>query len=897
VSPAQATPGTNVTFTLKVKNNGPGNANNVVVNDVVPSGYTFVSGAPSKGTWAAPNWVVGNIGFNDSVTLTMVVTVQPSGNYVNTATVSATQSDPNATNNTATAAIIFINSTPVANGDLGSVLVEDGPNGTIDILVNDVNPLGGSMLPVNGNGTNGQFSVDLNIAQTGIQNSVVTPQGVWTLNTGNGIVTFNPANNYFGTATLIYELCNPQGLCDTAVITFVVTPVNDPPVATNDFITTPEDTPVSGNVATNDTDVDGPSVIITVVSGPANGSIVLNVNGTFIYTPNLDFSGTDTVVYSYCDGGTPDLCVTARLIITVAPVNDFPVANDDYFTTYVSTPLSASVATNDFDIDGPFQLFILTGNVTNGTLLLNNDGSFTYTPDAGFLGNDTFVYSYCDGANPNLCDNALVVITVSLPLANQSPHATTDTLSTLEDVPCSGNVASNDTDTDGPSVIITLVSGPSNGNILLQADGTFTYSPNPDFNGTDTVVYSYCDGGSPNLCDTSFLVLTIHPVNDAPQAANDLFTTTKNNLITANVSSNDSDIDGPMATYTLLADVANGTLLLNSDGTFTYTPGLDFLGLDSFQYILCDGGTPNLCDTATVVIHVLAVNQAPVANDDDVITNEDEAVSGSVLNNDTDPDGPSVLISLVNGPSNGVVVLNVDGTFTYTPNADFNGTDEFTYSYCDGGSPNLCDTATMSITVLPMNDPPVAYDNYYITFKNTALAGHVLLDGTTDIDIDGNLNISSVLLLTSTINGNTSLLADGTFTYLPANDFVGNDRFSYIVCDLGFPIYCDTAEVYILVKDSSSFPILPDNVFTPNADGINDLWYAIPLDLFPNTKVSIINRWGEKVFESNNYQNDFNGVNMYNGKKLADGSYFYFIQLADSSKPLIKGTITILSAN
>ncbi len=140
----------------------------------------------------------------------------------------------------------------------------------------------------------------------------------------------------------------------------------------------------------------------------------------------------------------------------------------------------------------------------------------------------------------------------------------------------------------------------------------------------------------------------------------------------------------------------------------------DFNGTDSFTYEVCDDGTPALCDTAVVNVTVDAVNDAPVANDDSATTPEDTPVAIDVTANDTDVDGnlDPTSVTVTSGPANGAVAVDpVTGAVTYTPDADFNGTDSFTYEVCDDGTPVLCDTATVTVTVTPVNDPPVANDD------------------------------------------------------------------------------------------------------------------------------------------------------------------------------------------
>ncbi|MCA9201374.1 MAG: tandem-95 repeat protein, partial [Planctomycetales bacterium] len=168
----------------------------------------------------------------------------------------------------------------------------------------------------------------------------------------------------------------------------------------------------------------------------------------------------------------------------------------------------------------------------------------------------------------------------------------------------------------------------------------------------------------------------------------------------------------------------NGTLNLSDNGAFTYQPNTDFVGQDSFTYTAIVDGTAS--NVATVTIDVLAQNAAPIANDDSYTTDEDTALvtSTSVLANDTDDDGDTLTASLVSGPSNGTLTLETNGQFTYTPDADFNGTDSFTYTATDGTATS--DPATVTIQVDAVNDAPVATGESY----------SVATDGTLQVDVN-----------------------------------------------------------------------------------------------------------------------------------------------------------------
>ncbi|HLP22221.1 MAG TPA: Ig-like domain-containing protein [Chitinophagales bacterium] len=636
--------------------------------------------------------------------------------------------------------------------------------------------------------------------------------GTLVLNT-DGSFTYTPNTGYAGTDTFVYSLCDggTPNLCDTAMVVITVSAANAAPVANGDNFTANEDMPLNDAVTGNDSDADGPLANYTVVTTSLNGALTLNGDGTFTYAPAANFAGADSFTYSLCDGGTPELCDTATAVITVAAVNDAPVANDDAFTTTPGTTLNENAATNDTDIDGPAVDYTLVTEAANGTLVLNTDGSFTYTPNTGYVGADTFVYSLCDGGTPDNCDTAIVIInTVS---QNNAPVANNDNFATNEDETLNNTVSTNDTDADGPTANYTTATTTVNGALVLNTDGTFSYAPNAEFAGVDSFVYSLCDGGVPVLCDTATVVITINIVNDAPVAANDNNTTAEDAAVNGDVSGNDSDIDGPGATYTVATNPANGTVTVNADGTYTYTPNADFNGFDSFTYSLCDGGTPEQCDTATVLVSITAVNDAPVADDDAITINEDNVANGDVSANDNDVDGPGATYTIAGNPSNGTLVLGTDGAFIYTPNADFAGCDSALISVCDGGTPNLCDTSLLIVCVTAVNDAPNAVNDNNTTVEDAPVNGDV---STNDTDPDG--PDATYTIATNPTNGTLVLGTDGDYIYAPNAGFSGCDTAAISVCDGGIPNLCDTSLLVICVAAANLPPVAQNDSLTSQED-------------------------------------------------------------------------------
>ncbi|MDO0972856.1 beta strand repeat-containing protein, partial [Mycolicibacterium frederiksbergense] len=622
--------------------------------------------------------------------------------------------------------------------------------------------------------------------------------GTLTLN-GDGTFTYTPVLNYNGADSFTYTASDGTATSSVATVSITVSAVNDVPVAVGDSFTTDEDTALTGNVLTNDTDAEGNTLTATLVNGPANGTLTLNLDGSFTYTPAADFNGADSFTYTASDGTATSSVATVS--ITVDAVNDTPATVDDSFSTDEDTPLSGNVLSNDSDVDGDTLTATLVDGPANGTLTLNPDGTFTYTPDTEFNGADSFTYTAGDGT----ATSSVATVSITVNAVNDAPVAVGDTFTTDEDTTLTGNVLTNDSDVDGDTLTATLVTGPTNGTLTLNADGSFTYTPAANYNGADSFTYTASDGTATSSVAT--VSITVAAVNDTPVTANDTFTADEDTVLTGNVLTNDSDVDGDTLTATLVDGPANGTLTLNADGSFTYTPAANYNGADSFTYTASDGTATS--STATVSITVNAVNDAPVATGDTVSTDEDTTLTGNVLSNDSDVDGNTLTATLVDGPTNGILTLNPDGSFTYTPAADFNGSDSFTYTAGDGTATSS--VATVSITVNAVNDTPVTVADSVTTDEDTVLTGNVL---TNDSDVDG--DTLTATLVDGPTNGTLTLNPDGSFTYTPDTDFNGADSFTYTAGD--GTATSSTATVSITVNAVNDAPVTVADSFTTNED-------------------------------------------------------------------------------
>ncbi len=464
-----------------------------------------------------------------------------------------------------------------------------------------------------------------------------------------------------------------------------------------------------GGVLINDYDPDRNKLTAILVSGTSNGSLVFNADGSFVYTPNINFNGIDTFTYQANDGALNSSVVTVT--INVIPVNDAPVAIVNGYTVNEDTTLTVAangVLGNDVDFDGNALSAVLVSGTSNGTLVFNADGSFIYTPNADFNGFDSFSYRAYNG----ISYSNRAIVTIRINPVNEMPIAVGDTFSVAEDgvlTISSNGVLINDSDVDGDPIKAILVGGPSFGTVTLNSDGSFTYSPNRDFNGTDTFTYVANDGTTASNLAT--VTINVKPVNDAPAAANDIHLgreDTKLIVSTTSVLDNDKDIDGDTLRVTLQTGPRHGMLLLNADGTFTYTPDTNYNGLDSFTYMAHDGLASSFA--ATVVINLTPVNDAPIAIADSYSITSDKtlkiAVAG-VLSNDSDVDNKQLTATLVGSTYYGTVTLQDDGSFFYIPNAKFHGTDTFTYRANDGLTQSKLVTVTIDVTAAVVVTPPL----------------------------------------------------------------------------------------------------------------------------------------------------------------------------------------------
>ncbi len=654
------------------------------------SGVTFSPGTPSYGLKAGTVVATAN-----AVPVSVAGTLSTNEDTAGTATLSATDADAGdvltysivaqPTNGTVTLAGAVATYTPNANYNGADTFTFTANDGTVDsaaatvsVTVTAVNdaPVAAAAAGT----TTEDVAGTVTLSATDVDGNALT-YTAGTATNGTVVVagttaTYTPNANFNGTDSFTYTANDGTVDSAPATVSMTVTAVNDAPVAAAAAGTTTED--VAGTVTLSATDVEGSTLTYTAGTA-ANGTVVV-AGTTATYTPNANFNGTDTFTYTANDGTVDSAPATAT--VTVTAVNDAPTAN----AAIASTTEGASIAVtlSGADIDGDALTFAAS-NGSNGTVSVTGT-SATYSPNAGFSGTDTFTYT----ANDGTVSSATATVTVTVTAVNDAPVAAGIGAVTNEDTAVA--VTFSATDADGDAVTFAVATQPTSGTVAVVGS-TATYTPNADANGTDTFTYTANDGTVDSAPAT--VTITVNAVNDLPVAANATGSTAEDTAVDVTLSA--TDVDGDALTYVASAP-ANGSVTV-AGTTATYTPNANFNGTDTFTYVANDGTANSASATATVTVG--SVNDVPVAANATLAIDEDN--SGEVTLAATDNDSDALTFT-IGDPTSGTATL--DGTkVTYTPNANFNGTDSFTFTANDGTVDSA--PATVSVTVAAVNDAPV----------------------------------------------------------------------------------------------------------------------------------------------------------------------------------------------
>ncbi len=643
---------------------------------------------------------------------------------------------------------------------------------------------------------------------------------------GDGTFTYTPNADFNGNDSFTYTVDDGNGGTDTATVNVTVNAVGDAPTAVDDTITTNEDTAVTtGDVTVNDTDPDGDALSVTGFTQANNGTVVDNSDGTFTYTADANYNGTDSFTYTVDDGnGNTD---TATVNVTVNAVDDAPTAIAGVDQTLDEGSVVTLDATGSSDLDGDNLTYIWTQ--TGGpTVTLDNTSAVqpTFTaPDVATSSALTFQVQVSDGTTTVTDD-----VQITVDPTNQPNMYYFDELNggagfdTFNDMATSYQQYVNNA--DGVITINDLAEGEDLGTQYQASDGVWfsgtaggkygSYSGARAEDGAFAETITGYDGSYMPDGDDVYLKFN----NDDPSNP---FTINFDTPVSSVGAFIGTGVQGQDHTLTVRAYDANDNLItervVNTQLWETNSSNQNYEGFFAIDADSASISKVEILNSSNVEFaNALLIdnitwsdagfnNKPPDAVDDLATTFEDTAITtGNVLANDTDPDGDTLTINAFTQADNGTVVNNDDGTFTYTPDANFNGSDSFTYTVDDGNG-NL-DTATVNVTVSAVNDGPVAVNDAVTTSEDSAITtGNVLAN---DTDVEG--DALSITGFSQGSNGTVADNGDGTFTYTPNANYSGDDSFTYTVDDGNGGT--NTATVDVTIAPVQDAPITVDDVVT-----------------------------------------------------------------------------------
>ena len=651
----------------------------------------------------------------------------------------------------------------------------------------------------------------------------------------DGSFTYMPSRNFFGDNTFKYFAFDGLQYSDTASVTINVTPVDDRPDARNDYYTIYEDS-ILRAVSGFTSDVPEEGVVIHYPFdgnrddfGPSNIELKVygdpeptedrfgNLNGAYYFDGERDFMLGDASTFPK---GNSSFSVSlwfksddvgqnrgyARQLFGFGG----PAFNILFDNPALPSSNSLELQGMEYYLSGSYRFrskYLYDRNKINstwhnmvvtyiededasddeaaGTLKLFFDGEEVMSNDLD-MDTETFDKIFTIGAHPNSVGDFVYIY----PQFKWFKGSIDDvvvydralTISEIDKLSSTSfaSVLANDREVDGQDMTADQILDVTNGDITFNDNGTFIYTPDPEFFGYDSLTYIASDGAL--LSETTYVLITIIEVDDVPVALPDTFEIDEDSLLSVGVDegvlSNDIDVDGDELVSELVMTSPNGELTLSYDGSFTYLPNENFNGVDTFKYVTKD--ELNITDSVLVTINVNPVNDYPVTSDDSYVLETGNVLSVSVdsmgvLGNDIDIDGDTLYSLLIDSTTDGTISLDSMGLLTYTPDSDtYVGVDTFTYV---GTDLTLTDTA---IAVIKVTDRPVAVSDTFSVREDNCLRAGNFMDPPVNLtpysyttitvisnDSDQDAENLTAVLVESTTNGELKLYSDGKFEYCP----------------------------------------------------------------------------------------------------------------------------------
>ncbi|MDW1899737.1 tandem-95 repeat protein, partial [Vibrio sp. Vb1337] len=639
--------------------------------------------------------------------------------------------------------------------------------------------------------------------------------GVLTDN-GDGTYSFAPNENFNGDVNFTFDVSDGTDTV-TANIDVTVTPENDPPVAGSTSYTVHEDNSITisdEQLLANSSDIEGDVAISSVSYSGNDGVLEINGDGTYTFSPNENFTGDvslDVVVVD--EDGAVD---TTTAGITVLEVNDPPIAGTTSYTIdedEVITISAEQLLANSSDIEGEVALDSVSYSGSEGIFTDNGDGTFSFAPNQNFNGevNLDVVVVDEDGATASTTANIDVLPINDAPVSGDLAYSVDEDNSiTLSQE----QLLAQASDVEGDALTATNLVVDGDATVTANDDGSFTITPDANFNGDIDITFDISDGSDTIVATAD---LTVNPVNDLPQPEDQAFTIGEDGVLTftdQDLLDGATDIDGDdLSVEGVTYTGADGVLTDNGDGTYIFAPNENFNGDVNFTFDVSDG-TDTV--TANIDVSVTPENDPPVAGSTSHTVHEDNSITISdeqLLANSSDIEGDVSIDSVSYSGNDGVLEINGDGTYTFSPNENFTGDVSLDVVVVD--EDGAVDTTTAGITVLEVNDPPIAGTTSYTIDEDeviTISAEQLLANSS---DIEGEVALDSV-----SYSGSEGIFTDngdGTFSFAPNQNFNGEVNLDVVVVDEDGATASTTANIDVLPINDA--PVSGGLAYSVDEDG------------------------------------------------------------------------------
>ncbi|MEN8248459.1 MAG: Ig-like domain-containing protein [Bacteroidota bacterium] len=732
--------------------------------------------------------------------------------------------------------------------------------------------------------------------------------------------TYEPQLGYVGYDEAEVTICDTgvPARCTMVYINFEVIDTNNPPQIT----TSTQDTIYFEIFENNSLEVcleaidpdDDPLDFGSVTDLLGVGGNIESTYPCINYTPIENFVGNVLIESSVCDDVIPAKCDEIIISIDVLPFNNPPevVVENEPVDTLLFTTKKNETLEFCLDVTDPDNDNVTTTDATTvigeGTFVVDGSLCVTFIPGVDEVGDVWGTVTICDDGDPSSeCVETVIGVTVTpvnIPPSIVLAGEDIDTLYFETDENTILDLCIDVVDPDSDSLYLTSIHELQGGGFYYPGDSEFclNFIPNEDYVGDVLHLISVCDNGTPLGCDSVYVNVTVHNVNQPPElifggVPVDTIRVTTNENEDIEICAVTSDIDGDnVFVNEAVIKSGEGSISFTESGSdvcFNYSPNLDYFGTTYAGITICDTGTPSECEIIILEIDVLNVNNAPViyqsgmATDTIRISTPGRSMVTQCIDA-IDLDGDSLILSFTSpGIENGIIQ---EGTsplcIDYTPDNNFLGFDYFTVTVCDNYDPALCDEVVVEVEVYSTNQPPViSFDGVPAdTVSINAFEKELIL---LSFSVDDDPGDQLSLVNHGVIDGQGELMVSFeqlavTLDYTPDVLSNGIHKIQFNICDNGLPVLCDSLT---LLVDVDPLAVFPYEAISPNDDSLNDFWVIDGIEHYPDNIVHIFDRWNNLVFEIEGYNNS---DNVWKGEAnrgliksdLDDGTYYYKLTLA-----------------